>query len=83
MHFRQDCPHENTAGKEHSMKTDEEAFKVQDYSNEDKQVLMTEAAHAAILDSACTKTVTGRAWKDMYVASLSATERQRIKLTPS
>ena len=83
MHFRQDCPHENTAGKEHAMKTDEEAFKVQDYSNEDKQVLMTEAAHAAILDSACTKTVTGRAWKDMYVASLSATERQRIKLTPS
>ena len=66
------------------MKTDsEEAYKVQDYSHEDKQVLMTETAHAAVLDSACTRTVTGRAWKETYLASLSSDEKRHVRIWAS
>ena len=84
MHFRKDCPHLAKTKAEHVMETEsEEAFKVQDYSHEDKQVLMAEAAHAAILDSACTKTVTGRAWKEMYLASLTSDEKNLVKILPS
>ena len=43
---------------------------------------MCETANAAVLDSACTKTVTGRAWRDKYLESLFTEERSQIKTLP-
>ena len=91
MHFKRDCPHveqkqnQGASALETSLAPDDEvneAFKVSDYSYEDKQVLMSETANAAVLDSACSKTVAGRAWKEMYLASLSANERRQVKFLP-
>ena len=43
---------------------------------------MQEAANMAILDSACTKTVTGCIWRDIYLESLPKEERNKIKRYP-
>ena len=89
MHFKRDCPHayqyqnkEASALESAASSNDAEAFKVNDYSHEEKEVLMTEAAHAAVLDSACTKTVTGHVWKDTYLASLNAEEKKQVRFLP-
>ena len=94
MHFRRDCPHwkQNQQASAFEASTEpvnpeakvevSEAYKVSDYSQEDKQILMSETANAAILDSACSKTVAGRAWKEMYLASLSVDERKHVKFLP-
>ena len=66
MHFKKDCPH---AKKPAQSATGEQAMRVKDYSEEDKQVFMCEAVNSAVLDSACTKTVTGQAWLDTYLDS--------------
>ena len=56
--------------------------KLYDYSKENKQQLIQEAANMAILDSACTKTVTGCIWRDIYPESISKEERNKIKQYP-
>ena len=43
---------------------------------------MCETVNAAVLDSACTISVTGRAWRDTYLESLSNEERSQIKTLP-
>ena len=48
----------------------------------DQQVFMCETVNAAVLDSACTKTVTGCAWRDTNLESLSNKERSQIKTLP-
>ena len=54
-----------------------------DYTQEDKQILMTETIHAAVFDSAYSKTVAGRSWKEMYLASLPVKEKEKVKIYPS
>ena len=51
-------------------------------SMDDHQALICETVNAAVLDSACTKTVTGRAWRDTYLESLSERERSQVKTLP-
>ena len=46
---------------------------------DDHQALICETVNAAVLDSACTKMVTGRAWRDTYLESLSERERFQVK----
>ncbi|PIK48554.1 hypothetical protein BSL78_14579 [Apostichopus japonicus] len=60
MHIKRDCPHAQSR-KEQVMEasSNEEVYKVHDYSSDDKQLLMVEAANSTVLDSACSKTVTG------------------------
>ena len=36
-------------------------------SHEENEISMTEAIHAAVLDSACSKTVAGKGWKEIYI----------------
>ena len=55
---------------------DSEAWDV-NLSVVDQQVFMCETVNA--VDSACTKTVTGCAWRDTYLKSLSNEERSQIK----
>ena len=43
---------------------------------------MCETVNAAVLDSAGTKTVTGCAWRDAYLESLSDEEQSQIKSLP-
>lgn len=85
-HFQSECPDAWENMNKEAMPVrevkSEDAMKVSDYSLEDQQVLMCEAANAAVLDSACTKTVTGRAWKDTYIESLSPEERSQVKKLP-
>lgn len=52
MHFKRDCPHAQSR-KEQVMEasSNEEVYKVHDYSSDDKQVLMVEATNSAVLDS--------------------------------
>ena len=83
MHFKRDCPHAKNnvevSAFEATATPDAEVYKVNDYSGEDVEVLMAETANAAVLDSACSKTVAGRAWKEMYLASLSDSEKKQVK----
>ena len=44
---------------------------------------MTETIHAAVLDSACSKTVAGLSWKEMYLASLPEKEKSKVQIYPS
>ena len=83
MHFVRDCPHKNSEVYETSQTDQKEVFKVINFSQDEKQVLMTEAVHAAVLDSACSKTVAGKAWKEMYLATLSHQEKKEVKIFPS
>ena len=46
----------------------------------EKAVLICETVNAAVLKSACTKTVNGRAWRDTYLESLSDEERSQAKI---
>ena len=81
-----DCPHswENMESRKSVMevKDEEEAHFLKNYSEEEKEILMCEAANSAVLDSECTSTVAGRPWMDTYLASLSAEERTRVKHLP-
>ena len=43
---------------------------------------MCEVANSAVLDSACSKTVTGHTWKEMYLDSLSVAEKAQVKFHP-
>ena len=43
---------------------------------------MCEAANSAVLDSACSKTVTGHIWKEMYLDSLSVAEKAQVRFLP-
>ena len=78
-HFAKSCPE----GWENINKVDEdgEAWDV-NLSVGDQQVFMCEAVIAAVLDSACTKTVTGLVRKDAYLESLSNEKRSQIKTLP-
>ena len=84
MHFKRDYPHALKNKRDSVLQaTDiEDVNKVYDYSQENKQQLMQEAANMAILDSACTKTVTGCIWRNIYQESLSKEERNKIKHYP-
>ena len=46
-------------------------------------MFMRETVNATVLDSACTKTVTERAWRDTYLESISNEEQSQIKTLPS
>ena len=78
MHYFRDCPHRHEAFETSCA----DVYKIE-YSQEDKQILMTETIHAAILDSACSKTVAGRSWKEMYLASLPRQEKEKVIMYPS
>ena len=69
MHFKRDCPRALKNKKDSVLQAIdiEDVNKVYDYSQENKQQLIQEAANMAILDSACTKTVTGCIWRDIYL----------------
>ena len=80
MHFKKDCPHKRQEVYQVDEETAvKEVYKL-DYTQEEN-CFMSETIHAAVLDSACSKTVAGRAWKDMYLASLN--DKERIKIYPS
>ena len=85
MHFKRDYPHALKNKKDSVLQAtdiEEDVNKRYDYSQENKQQLMQEAANMAILDSAYTKTVTGYIWRDIYLESLSKEERNKIKHYP-
>ena len=90
MHFKRDCPHNQEAYvSTESMNNDDrnnndvqDVWKIE-YSQEDKHIFMTETVHAAVLDSACSKTVAGQAWKEMYMSSLPEEEKRKVKVYPS
>ena len=84
-HFQGDCPDAwenlNSNNEVHEVEDVKEVH-VGDYSFEDKQVLICEAFNAAVLDSACSKTVAGKVWKDTYIESLSPSEKHQVKTFP-
>ena len=55
-----DCPHswENMSKPVMETKDEQEALEVCDLTEREQAVLMCEAANSAVLDSACTRTVT-------------------------
>ena len=84
VHFKRDCPHALKNKRDSVLQTtdiEEDVNKVYDYSQDNKQQLMQEAADIAIMDSACTKT--GCMWRDICLESLSKEERNKIKYYPS
>ena len=69
MHFKRDCPHSLKNKRDSVLQTtdiEEDVNKVYDYSQENEQQLIQEAANMAILNSACTKTSTSCIWRDIY-----------------
>ena len=79
MHFRNDCPHNKQEAYTCEKEDPEvkEAYKL-DYSQDENEVFMSHTTNAAVLDSACSKTVAGKAWKEMYLSSLE--EKDQIKI---
>lgn len=49
-------------------------------THEENEIFMTEAKNANVLDSVCSKTVAGKGWKFIYIASSNTKE---IKTYPS
>ena len=89
--FRRDCPHAKEDSKnllevenewKPTLHKEEDVNKVTEYISEEHDVLMCEAANSAVLDSACSKTVTGHIWKEMYLESLSVAEKAQVKFLP-
>ena len=87
-HFQRDCPHaeENSKNvleveneRKPTLKKEEDINKVTEYVSEEHDVLMCEAGNSAVLDSACSKTVTGHIWKEMYLDSLSVAKKAEVK----
>ena len=78
-HFRRDCPRaeENSKNvleveneRKPTRQKGEDINKVTEYIPEGQDLLMCEAANSTVLESACSKTVTGHIWKEMYLDSL-------------
>ena len=46
-------------------------------------ILLTEASHSAVLDSACTATVAGETWMNCYLDSLDPSVREKVIEMPS
>ena len=65
-----------------TLQKEEHINKVTEYISEEHDVLMCEAANSAVLDSVCSKTVTGHIWKEMYLDSLSVAEKVQVKFLP-
>jgi hypothetical protein len=53
------------------------------HHRQDLSVLCAEAQSCAVLDSACSSTVCGRAWLNDYISSLSGEDRKKINVTDS
>ena len=90
-HFQRDCQHaeENSKNllevqneRKPTLQKEEDTNKVTGKISEEHNVLMYEAANSAVLDSACSKTVTGHIWSKMYLDSLSVAEKAQVKFLP-
>ena len=62
-----------------TLQKEEDINKVTKYMSKEHDFLMCEAANLAVLDSACSKTVTGHIWKEMYLDSLLVAEKAQVK----
>ena len=94
MHCRDDCPHPPTRHAVHIIENDEDVSG-SDSSEEtvnivlmteefDKQeVLVVEASKAAVLDTACTKTVAGEKWYENYYNYLSDADKSKVSVQSS
>ncbi len=80
FHFAKDCPdsYENLEKrKSHDTKEEEFVLFTGDQENE-LQVLVGEAFNSAILDSACSSTVTGKAWMHCFMDTLDADKLEQV-----
>ena len=83
MHFRRDCPHnkQEAYSCDNEATNDETKVKIiynLDYSQDENEIYISHT-NAAILDSACSKTVAGKAWKENYLASLDK-DKETVKI---
>ncbi|XP_057310466.1 uncharacterized protein LOC130648431 [Hydractinia symbiolongicarpus] len=82
MHFARFCPHGNKT-------FDKPVFQASDENDmvekaiEDKSVLLSETLNCAVLDSACSATVTGEDLLKCYLDSLTTEQKCKIQRSPS
>lgn len=83
-HLVAECPHSYENSKDRNkvnMVKDESSEQVALYTGYDAEArnqLGEEALNCAVLDTACTSTVCGKRWFDVYLDSLSAEERRKV-----
>ena len=85
-HLVKECPdsYENKkVDQVFDTESDETIYNVMLDKTEDTFVFTTEAMNSAVLDSACSSTVCGRAWLDSYIKSLTEEQRQEVKVSKS
>ena len=63
------------------VQTEDEVLKV-NVRQEKFDILICEAKNTAILDSACTKTVAGITWKNIYIDSLPVEKKAQVHYKP-
>ena len=83
MHFVRDCPHAYENNEQMTFLTTQEFALYTGQSNTEMSVLMLEAANSAVLDSACSSTVSGKDWLNCYLDSLTEDEKCEVVHKPS
>ena len=80
MHFVAQCPHENQLNNNGVNICEEIEEDMILYTKDQSAlaVLMDEARNSAVLDSACSSTVCGKQWLEVYTQSLDEEHRQKI-----
>ena len=82
-HFLRDCPDSWENSRRGNGGTvnqrEENAILFTGCSEQDFTVFISEAYNCAVLDSACTSTVCGRAWLDTYLDTLSETDCKTVQ----
>ena len=83
FHFARACPdsYENLA--KQSERKVEEAALFTGNKMEEMQTLVCESMNAAVLDSACSSTVTGQMWLDCYLDTLSPEDLHKVTRSES
>ena len=61
----------------------EESLVTIESSEKELCLMVAETDNRAVLDSACTSTVSGKSWYNNYVKTLSRKGRKKLKITPS
>jgi len=85
FHWAKDCGHREQKSENVKVTdTDEENCNIVLFARESPQeVLITESQGAALIDTACTRTVCGKAWLDNYISTLNDGDKERVEIKPS
>jgi hypothetical protein len=81
-HFAKDCAHKNSGEKKGIMKKDVQEINItllNAVPDKRQKNLVIESLGKGVLDSGCTKTVSGEFWMEEFLSTLSAEDKSSVK----